>query len=71
MIVVGKDKVGNENKCLKLEYVEPIPSVFIDYLKLKLVAFIELTIFLLDGRIYNSKVFWLPSQKMMFQSLIL
>ncbi len=28
-------------------------------------------IFLLDGRIYNSKVFWLPSQKMLFQSLIL
>jgi hypothetical protein len=30
-----------------------------------------ITIFLLDGRIYNSKVFWLPSQKMMFHSLIL
>ncbi len=51
---------GNHSKC------------FIDYLKLKLVAFIEFTIVLIDGKIYNSKVFWLPSQKMMlFQSLIL
>ncbi len=70
--MVGKDKARNENKCLKLEYMETIPNVFIDYLKFKLDAFIELTMFLLDGKIYNSKVFWLPSQKMMlFQSLIL
>jgi hypothetical protein len=57
MIVVGKDKAMNESKCLKLEYMETMPSVFIEYLKLKLVAFIELTIFLLDGKIYNSKIF--------------
>jgi hypothetical protein len=32
MIVVGKDKVGNESKCLKLEYMETILNIFIDYL---------------------------------------
>ncbi len=57
MIVVGKDKARNESKCLKLEYMETNPNVFIDYLKLKLVTFIELTMFLLDGKIYNSKAF--------------
>jgi hypothetical protein len=41
LIVVGKDKAGNESERLKLEYMETIPSIFIDYLKPKLVAFIE------------------------------
>jgi hypothetical protein len=41
MIVVGKDKVGNKSKRLKLEYMETIPNIFINYFKPKLVAFIE------------------------------
>jgi hypothetical protein len=41
MIVVGKDKARNKNKCLKLEYMETIPNIFIDYFKPKLVTFIK------------------------------
>jgi hypothetical protein len=45
MIAVGKDKVGNENKCMKLEYMETILGIFIDYLKPKIIVFIEHNVF--------------------------
>jgi hypothetical protein len=43
--VARKDRAGNESKQFKLEYMKTILSVYNDYLKPKLNAFIEKKIF--------------------------